>query len=71
LIYKIEEGKVTPYNNKKENEETDVIVPISNQTLIQLADEAERRIDAINKIKRVAIKLTNPHDWTDQGGRHI
>jgi hypothetical protein len=45
------------------------LTPITDETLISLAEQAERRIDAMNKIKRVAIKLTNKHDWTDQGGK--
>lgn len=42
---------------------------LSDDTLISLAEQAEKRIDAMNKIKRIAIKLTNRNDWTDQGGR--
>lgn len=45
------------------------LTPITDDTLMSLADQAEKRIDAMNKIKRVAIKLTNRHDWTDQGGK--
>ena len=45
------------------------LTPITDETLISLAEQAERRIDAMNKIKRVAIKLTNKHDWTNQGGK--
>ena len=45
------------------------LTPITYDTLISLAEQAEKRIDAMNKIKRVAIKLTNKHDWTDQGGK--
>jgi hypothetical protein len=45
------------------------LTPITDDTLISLAEQAEKRIDAMNKIKRVAIKLTNRHDWTDQGGK--
>ena len=45
------------------------LTPITDDTLISLAEQAEKRIDAMNKIKRVAIKLTNKHDWTDQGGK--
>lgn len=47
----------------------EVTTPITDQTLISLAEQAEKRIDAMNKIKRVAIKLTNHYDWTDQGGK--
>lgn len=42
---------------------------IADNTLVQLAEQAEKRIEAMAKIKRVALKLTNRHDWTDQGGK--
>jgi hypothetical protein len=49
---------------------TDVVAtPITDDTLISLAEQAERRIDAMTKIKKVSLKLTNRHDWTDQGGK--
>lgn len=47
----------------------DVATPISDETLISLAESAEKRIDAMTKIKKVSLKLTNKHDWTDQGGK--
>lgn len=45
------------------------LTPITDETLIGLAEQAERRIDAMTKIKKVSLKLTNRHDWTDQGGK--
>ena len=42
---------------------------IADNTLIALAEQAEKRIEAMAKIKKVALKLTNRHDWTDQGGK--
>jgi len=48
---------------------TDLIPAIADKTLIELAGEAEQRLDALNKIKRVALKLTNRHDWVDEAGR--
>jgi hypothetical protein len=49
---------------------TDIVAtPITDDTLISLAEQAERRIDAMTKIKKVSLKLTNKHDWTDQGGK--
>lgn len=49
---------------------TDIVTtPITDDTLISLAEQAERRIDAMTKIKKVSLKLTNKHDWTDQGGK--
>lgn len=42
---------------------------IASDTLLTIAENAEKRADAMNKIKRVAIKLTNKYDWTDQDGK--
>jgi len=42
---------------------------IADTSLTALADQAEKRIEAMNKIKRIALKLTNPHDWVDENGR--
>lgn len=42
---------------------------IMDDKLIQIAEQAERRIDAVKKIKSVALKVTNAHDWVDQGGK--
>lgn len=47
----------------------EVTTPITDETLIGLAEQAEKRIDAMTKIKKVSLKLTNRHDWTDQGGK--
>ena len=45
------------------------IPAIMDDKLIQIAEQAERRIDAVKKIKSVALKVTNAHDWVDQGGK--
>ena len=45
------------------------LTPITDDTLISLADQAEKRIEAITKIKRISLKSTNRHDWVDQGGK--
>jgi hypothetical protein len=45
------------------------VAPLGDETLLQLADQAEKRIDAITKIKRISLKSTNRHDWVDQGGK--
>jgi hypothetical protein len=37
--------------------------------LLSLAKHAEERIDAVVKIKQMALKVTNASDWTDQGGK--
>ncbi len=41
-------------------------ISIADDFLIQVAEQAERRIDAVIKIKKVALKVTNPRDWTSQ-----
>lgn len=48
---------------------SDVEVPaIGDSTLIALAEQAGKRVDALNKIKRAALMATNSRDWTDQAG---
>lgn len=42
---------------------------LADDTLIQIAKQAEARIDAVIKIKQMALKVTNAHDWTDQQGK--
>lgn len=46
------------------------LVPaIADDSLVAIADAAEKRIDAINRIKRAALKVTNAHDWVDENGK--
>jgi len=42
--------------------------PIADDSLIAIAKMAEARIDAVVKIKQLALKVTQPRDWTDQQG---
>jgi len=42
--------------------------PIGDDLLVAAARMAEERIDAVIKIKQMALKVTNPSDWTDQNG---
>jgi len=44
------------------------VVPLDGgaDDLVQIAANAEKRIDAVLKIKRVALKVTNAMDWVDQ-----
>lgn len=39
---------------------------IYDDQLIEMAEKAEKRIDAIKKIKVLSLKVTNAHDWTSQ-----
>ncbi len=50
-------------------EQTETLTVIADDRLVALADQAEKRIEAMGKIKRMALKLTNSHDWVDQNGR--
>lgn len=47
----------------------DNLPAINDDSLLAVAEAAEKRIDAMVKIKRLSLKMTNAHDWTDQGGK--
>lgn len=42
---------------------------IADDRLVAIAEAAERRVEAMGKIKRMSMKMTNARDWTDQGGK--
>jgi hypothetical protein len=42
---------------------------IADDRLVALAEAAEARVEAINRIKRAALRVTNAHDWVDENGR--
>lgn len=42
---------------------------IADDSLMMIAQQAERRIDAVIKIKQMALKVTNASDWVDQNGK--
>lgn len=39
---------------------------IYDDQLIEIAERAEKRIEAVKKIKVASLKVTNAHDWTNQ-----
>ena len=49
--------------------ESGAIVQIDGDNLTAIAAQAEKRIDAVMKIKKVALKVTNAMDWVDQQGK--
>lgn len=49
--------------------ENSTLPAIADDHVIAMANAAERRIEAINKVKGIALKVTSPHDWVDEGGR--
>jgi len=42
---------------------------IAGENLLLIAEQAEKRIDAINKIKKMCLKMTSVSDWVDQSGK--
>jgi hypothetical protein len=71
----IDKGGLMGPLNKKEVLMSDLEVynenlpMIADDTLIQIAKQAEARIDAVIKIKQIALKVTNAGDWCDQAGK--
>lgn len=53
------------------SEETAIatVPALGNDQLLAVAEAAEKRIDAVNRIKGLALRVTNHQDWTDQGGK--
>ncbi|MGD0022628.1 MAG: hypothetical protein ABSC54_10040 [Smithellaceae bacterium] len=48
---------------------TNIDVPaIGDSTLLKLAEQADKRVQALNTIKKAALMATNARDWTDQSG---
>ena len=45
------------------------MAPIADDTLLYVAQQAERRIEAIKRFKQMALSITNATDWTDQQGK--
>ena len=42
---------------------------LADDSLVRIAEQAEKRIDAIKKIKALALRVTNPRDWIDEQGK--
>lgn len=57
-------------SNDNGQETTALAVPtgLGDDQLLAVAAAAEKRVEAVNKIKILALKVTNERDWTDQGG---
>ena len=53
-----------------DTEQAGTMLPaIADNSLVAIANQVEKRFDAMGKIKRIALKITNPHDWVDQNGK--
>jgi hypothetical protein len=55
-------------NDVNVNDETMPVV-LGADNLVQMADMAEKRVQAIKRIKQAALSVTSKHDWVDQGGK--
>jgi len=44
-------------------------VVLGADNLVQMADMAEKRVQAIKRIKQAALSVTSKHDWVDQNGK--
>lgn len=45
------------------------LLPLPSDSIIEAAEQAERKIEAVKKIKIMALAVTNSGDWIDEGGR--
>lgn len=52
-----------------ENEVNNQLPAIYDDALIEAALNAEKRITAVQKIKIMSLRVTNPQDWVDEGGK--
>jgi len=53
---------------EEKNNEESMPVSLGSDNLVKMAEFAEKRIDAVNRIKRAALRVTNTRDWTNQNG---
>jgi len=44
-------------------------IEVSTDAVVQIAENAEKRVQAVKKIKQLALSITTPNDWVDMGGR--
>ena len=54
---------------KQNHSEAGLPAILSSDKLIAIAEQAEKRVDALNKIKLIALRTTNIKDWTDHSGK--
>jgi len=56
-------------HNPEEENGQGMLPAIVDGTIIAIADQAEKRVEAMGRIKRMALRLTNRHDWVDENGK--
>ena len=52
-----------------ERYENNNLPELYNDNITEIAERAEKRIEAVKKIKTLSLRVTNTTDWTDQGGK--
>ena len=50
------------------NEES-IPAVLGSDNLVRMAEFAEKRIEAMKRIKTAALRVTSQHDWVDQSGK--
>ena len=55
--------------NENKYEVAEIASPLESDKLVAMAEASEKRVAAVIKIKTMALRVTNEHDWTDQGGK--
>jgi len=53
----------------KKEQEVEVFDVLPLQILGKAVEEAERKIELVDKIKKIALKVTSSADWIDEGGK--
>ncbi len=54
---------------KDSGEQVEGVLITNADNIIALAEKAEQRIEAVKKIKNIALRVTNNKDWCDQNGK--
>jgi len=54
---------------KEVGQEVEIFDVLPLQVLGKAVEEAERKIELIDKIKKIALKVTSSADWIDEGGK--
>ena len=62
-----EQGKELVTNS--EEGQDSALPAIVDTNIVAIADQSEARLEALGKIKKVALMSTNRHDWVDENGK--
>jgi len=65
----MQNDKATELVTTQEGELGTALPVIVDENIIAIAEQAEKRLDALQKIKEIALKVTNYGDWVNEGGK--